>query len=215
MFDFSKLAKFKLQKGSHRFPFKNGGLCVNEAAVVAAGLEYRAISTANDCPPCFSYVIATYALYLNDGMPYRERNQLLKPFILRLAGTNDEPEIEQRRVEHICSETLRRILEPVCSNPVHQDFINWRKADKKIEMGWVPSCTFSSIIEASSIKSAEDAAYASFAVAHTSRGVERQKIFTIVTEILEGAIMLGKHQALDDLCIVNERIERAKCQVAA
>jgi len=52
--------------------------------------------------------------------------------------------------------------------------------------------------------------YAAYAAA------ERRIIFTMATEILAGAIALGKHQTLDDIALVNERIEKAKrCKIAA
>lgn len=66
---FENILKWRLLSGSHKFPGPDGGTCVNEAAIVAAGLEYRADRRAEDCPPCFSRVIAGFAIELNESMP--------------------------------------------------------------------------------------------------------------------------------------------------
>jgi hypothetical protein len=42
-FDFQQLANFSLARGSHKQPSKGGNICVNEAAVIAAGFQYREI----------------------------------------------------------------------------------------------------------------------------------------------------------------------------
>ncbi len=51
---FDPILNWRLLPGSHAFPGPDGGTCINEAAVVAAGLPYRAIRSSADCPPCFS-----------------------------------------------------------------------------------------------------------------------------------------------------------------
>ena len=45
-FDFQQLANFRLARGSHKQPNKGGNICVNEAAVIAAGFQYREIRDA-------------------------------------------------------------------------------------------------------------------------------------------------------------------------
>jgi hypothetical protein len=52
--DFATILNWRLLAGSHPFPGPDGGTCINEAAIVAAGLPYRAIRSSADCPPCFS-----------------------------------------------------------------------------------------------------------------------------------------------------------------
>ena len=42
-FDFQQFANFRLARGSHKQPNKGGNICVNEAAVIAAGFQYREI----------------------------------------------------------------------------------------------------------------------------------------------------------------------------
>ena len=114
MFDFAKLAKFNLAKGSHEQPNENGDICINEAAIIAAGFEYKAVGSWKDCPPCFSKVIAQYAINLNDRMPDDLRNELLKPFVIQLSGTADTKEVELARVNYLVMETVRRINAYAC-----------------------------------------------------------------------------------------------------
>ncbi|TNC07566.1 hypothetical protein FF100_31845 [Methylobacterium terricola] len=109
---FDTLLNWRLLPGSHAFPGPDGGTCINEAAIVAAGLPYRAIRSSADCPPCFSGPLATYALGLNDAMPDAERPRLMA-FVLRLAGSADAPGIEAARTAHLVLQGVRRLLPPV------------------------------------------------------------------------------------------------------
>src|SRR5205085_3377441 len=90
-FDSQQLANFRLARGSHKQPNKGGNICVNEAAVIAAGFQYREIRDVSCLPDCFSRPVSEYAIYLNDFMMHRVRNELLVPFITRLPGTSDAP----------------------------------------------------------------------------------------------------------------------------
>ncbi|MGT2484943.1 hypothetical protein ACU4GA_00405 [Methylobacterium oryzae CBMB20] len=112
--DFATILNWRLLAGSHPFPGPDGGTCINEAAIVAAGLPYRAIRSSADCPPCFSRPVAAYALGLNDAMPDEARPQLMA-FVLRLSGSADTPEIEVARTRHLALESVRRILAPLCA----------------------------------------------------------------------------------------------------
>ena len=85
-FDFQQLANFRLARGSHKQPNKGGNICVNEAAVIAAGFQYREIRDVSCLPDCFSRPVSEYAIYLNDFMMHRVRNELLVPFITGLPG---------------------------------------------------------------------------------------------------------------------------------
>src|ERR1700674_876658 len=96
-FDFQQLANFRLARGSHKQPNKGGNICVNEAAMIAAGFQYREIRDVSCLPDCFSRPVSEYAIYLNDFMMHRVRNELLVPFITRLPGTSDAPWIEEER----------------------------------------------------------------------------------------------------------------------
>ena len=109
-FDFQQLANFRLARGSHKQPNKGGNICVNEAAVIAAGFQYREIRDVSCLPDCFSRPLSEYAIYLNDFMMHRVRNELLAPFVTRLPGTSDAPWIEEQRARLIVVETVRRIV---------------------------------------------------------------------------------------------------------
>jgi hypothetical protein len=100
MNEFDHILNWKLLEGSHEFPGPDGGTCINEAAIVAAGFPYRAVENVEDMPPCFSRVISLYALTLNDLMPKDQRQRLI-PYVMRLAGTADTPKIEVRRAEYL------------------------------------------------------------------------------------------------------------------
>jgi hypothetical protein len=54
MDSFDHILNWKLKEGSHQFPGKDGGTCINEAAMVAAGFEYRPVRRVEDMPTCFS-----------------------------------------------------------------------------------------------------------------------------------------------------------------
>lgn len=112
--DFEAILNWRLLAGSHPFPGPDGGTCINEAAIVAAGLPYRTIRSSADCPPCFSRPIAAYALGLNDAMPDEARPQLMA-FVLRLSGSADSPEIEAARTRLLALESIRRVLAPLCT----------------------------------------------------------------------------------------------------
>jgi hypothetical protein len=55
---FDHILNWTLKQGSHVFPGKDGGTCINEAAVVAAGFPYRPVRTVDDMPGCFSRLSA-------------------------------------------------------------------------------------------------------------------------------------------------------------
>ena len=109
MYDIHRLGKIKLAKGGHNETNADGEVCVNEAAILAAGFDHRKVRQACDCPPCFSRVIAQYAIILNDRMPDDLRNELLTPFILRLAGTADRSAVELKRLTFIVLQSMRKM----------------------------------------------------------------------------------------------------------
>lgn len=105
MTSFDHILNWNLKKGSHEFPGPDGGTCINEAAIVAAGFPYRRVTTSLNMPSCFSGVISEFALMLNDRMPDRQRQRLL-PFVVRLAGTADTAEVERRRGEFLAMQAV-------------------------------------------------------------------------------------------------------------
>lgn len=110
MEDFNKLLNWKLKVGSHEFPGPDGGTCINEAALVVAGFPYKAIERVSDLPTCFSAPISAYALDLNDLMADGWRQELLMPFVVRLAATADNRQVETARAETICVAVVSKIL---------------------------------------------------------------------------------------------------------
>jgi hypothetical protein len=90
------------------------GLCLVETAIVVAGFPYRQVGAARNCPECFSRPITEFAIRLNDGMPDDLRQELLVPFIGRLAGSADQASVETARCEFIVFETHRRIASRMC-----------------------------------------------------------------------------------------------------
>ena len=96
---FDHILNWKLKAGSHQFPGTDGGTCINEAALVAAGFEYRPIRSVDQMPSCFSRPICRLAMRLNDRAGDDER-QLLLPFVTRLACADSE-EVERKRAAYI------------------------------------------------------------------------------------------------------------------
>ena len=98
-FDFGRLLNWRILRGSHEFPGPDGGTCVNEAAIVAAGYPYTPVRRIDDCPASFSRPLALYAMCLNEiVLDDTLRQELLLPFVARLAGAADTPEVELQRV---------------------------------------------------------------------------------------------------------------------
>jgi hypothetical protein len=110
-FDFERMLHWKILRGSHEFPGPDGGTCVNEAAIVASGYPYRPVRRIEDCPASFSRPLALYAMCLNEiVLSDTLRQELLMPFVTRLAGSADQPEIEMARVALIVQKTVATIL---------------------------------------------------------------------------------------------------------
>jgi hypothetical protein len=110
-FDFTHMLNWKILRGSHEFPGPDGGTCINEAAIIAAGYPYRPVRRIDDCPPSFSRPLALYAMCLNEivlGDDFRQ--ELLLPFVSRLAGSADSLEVEMARVGLIIQRTVATIL---------------------------------------------------------------------------------------------------------
>src|SRR6478672_5322335 len=109
---FQRMLEWKLLRGSHEFPGPDGGTCVNEAAVVAAGYPYRPIYRVRDLPASFSRPIALFALCLNDTLEDELRQELLVPFVTRLAGSADVTKIEMERAELVLRRIVAEIVAP-------------------------------------------------------------------------------------------------------
>ena len=110
MQSFDHLLNWKLKRGSHAFPGQDGGTCINEAAIVAAGFPYRPVNSVADMPECFSRPICALAMQLNDEASDEERQYLL-PFVTRLACA-DTAEVEMERETYIASRLRWRLPFP-------------------------------------------------------------------------------------------------------
>ncbi len=96
---FSHILNWKLKAGSHPFPGVSGGTCINEAALVAAGFEYKPIKSVEEMPECFSRPICRFAMLLNDHASDEDRQRLL-PYVTKLSCA-DTRNIERARATYI------------------------------------------------------------------------------------------------------------------
>jgi hypothetical protein len=110
--DFQRMLDWKLLRGSHEFPGPDGGTCINEAAIVAAGYPYRAVYCVKDLPASFSRPISMLALCLNDTLDDDLRQELLVPFVTRLGGSADTSKVEMARAEQVLQLTVADLLAP-------------------------------------------------------------------------------------------------------
>jgi hypothetical protein len=55
---FDHILNRKLLRGSHDLPGKDGGTCINEAAIIAAGFEYRALRVQRHAELLFALNLA-------------------------------------------------------------------------------------------------------------------------------------------------------------
>jgi len=96
---FDHLLNWQLKRGSHPFPGPDGGTCINEAALVAAGYKYKIICLVEQMPRGFSRPICRFAMRLNDMASDEERQRLLA-YVTRLACA-DTREVEHQRAAFI------------------------------------------------------------------------------------------------------------------
>lgn len=204
MTDISKLhdlLDWKLLAGSHKWPGPDGGTCINEAAIVAAGLKYKAVSSEKDCPPCFSPVISAYLIKLNDGLPALERQKLMR-FVLRLSGSADTANVEQHRLDYIVVETMRRI---VASAMRAIDLPEW---DAKCQAVTTPSQA--AVLAAEAAEAARAARSTGAAGAAWAAGAAEAAIVDDCIAIVEGALAIGKQADPIECAVAAERMEKAK-----
>ncbi len=107
MESFDTILNWKLKRGSHTFPGSDGGTCINEAAIVAAGFPYQPVRSVENMPECFSRPICHLAMLLNDEADDEQRQHLL-PFVARLACA-DTAEVEREREVYIATRLRYRL----------------------------------------------------------------------------------------------------------
>lgn len=214
---FETIQNWRLLRGSHQYPGPDGGTCISEAAIVAAGFAYRAVHGSGDCPPCFSPVIASYAIRLNDAMSDDLRQHLLIPFVTRFAGTADTPKKEIERARYIAIQTVKRImpnglrLEGGETHPLQCELID------EVNAAPITAARFA-IWAAEAAKTTAEAADAAYVAADAAadyaaafdRVVAGTAIFPIATAILDEAIKLGNQAQPIELARVVSRMEAIK-----
>lgn len=231
---FDKILNWKLLKGSHKFPGPDGGTCINEAAIVAAGFEYREVNMVEDCPPCFSRPIAAYAIRLNDDMPDEIRSKLLMPFVLRMAGTADEGKAEAQRYEFMFLQTFKKIVLPALEHdrkifyPVekYESVRTTHDVMDALQEIYKLSCikmmrpdhlmenVFSALSDGFRSRSYGGRACAALAaipnmVSGMSDWRRDYNPFIAATKILDGAIKMGRNSDID-LLVAGARMEKVK-----
>ncbi|MCE4224479.1 hypothetical protein HCU64_12010 [Methylobacterium sp. C25] len=229
---FDHILNWRLLAGSHAFPGPDGGTCINEAAVVAAGLPYKAIKATEDCPPCFSRPLAAYALGLNDAMPDAERPRLMA-FVLRLSGSADSEAVEAERTEFLALESVRRILPPLldraglpalaarCENAIGgaEAMAAARSAESQGAVlaqaashrrAWLDGARLSAVSRTATaaVKAFGDARCA----AEVAEGAApfAEGIWPIAVAILDEALVIGRQAPEIDLLRARERLDAAR-----
>jgi hypothetical protein len=218
---FNNVLNWKLLPGSHKFPGEDGGTCITEAAIVAAGFGYRTIRSAADCPPCFSRVVVRYAIAMNDVFPDKYRQELLLPFVMRLAGTADTPDIEGDRQDHITLQTLKRILPFSLMDYLVEDAQKLLGAVSSMEEFYDSVVGSRQYVLKSDIKQSarlllcprlDEVSCEAQAIAFTkyvAKMRERPEVYTIAASILDEIIRLGKNSDIN-FAIASTRLEKQR-----
>ena len=193
---FDPLLNWRLLVGSHRFPGPDGGTCVNEAAVIAAGFPYRSVVSWHDCPPCFSPPISHFALSLNDYMPDKLRHLLL-PFVTRLAGTAGPVHIEMQRAYHLLDQVYKRLIKPWMPQSLHHMALGQTDRARHIAEDHIPPQIYDAITNSHHAYILVAHAYGhSLELLHrlgSDHKAEERIFFNTTCAILSEAIDLGPH----------------------
>ncbi|WP_243214534.1 MULTISPECIES: hypothetical protein [Methylobacterium] len=233
---FEQILNWRLLAGSHDFPGPDGGTCINEAAIVAAGLPYRAIRASADCPPCFSPPLTAYALGLNDAMPDAERPRLMT-FVLRLSGSADAPAVEAERIAFLALASVRRLLPPLldraglpalaaaCDGAADVEgalaaarAAAWQGGARAQEAsqrgGWAQGARASAVARAATaaVKAFADARCA----AEVAEGVAPfvPEAWACAVAILDEALGIGRRAAPLEIALVQRRLDAARAEPA-
>jgi hypothetical protein len=227
--EFEHILNWRLLHGTHAFPGRDGGTCINEAAIVAAGFKYRSVVGVGDMPPCFSPVIAEFALSLNDEMPDDQRQRLL-PFVTRLAGTADEPGVELRRDEYLALEACRRFLSRALDAAGLPDHASRCRAVRTLNgaqsavyaaaramgdataeaVSTVWAATDAAVWAAVAARAEARAASVAAMAARAAWGGGDAAAWDDAIAMLEGVLAIGRQAEPLDAVLVAERLERAK-----
>lgn len=103
---------FRLDPGDHSLD-ESGYLCVNEAAIVAAGLEFNSVQETDDLPRCFSQVLGGFLLEVNDAAGSRAvRHQILESYVRRMYASRGTAAQERLRLVVFAKALAARLLLP-------------------------------------------------------------------------------------------------------
>jgi len=211
---------WQLKHGSHDFPGPDGGTCINEAALVVAGLAYREVTSVEDLPEFFCPVISQFCLTLNDAMPEGETLNRLRPFAARLAGSGDGRRTADRRALYLASRAAGEIV-PLAINAVQPEAAN------RLRNACSPEALFAELEELQQIPLPDDALQA---VGAAHRALDRAlktrgaiytaelaaicavraaavdgRAWDLAIDILEGVLSIGKQADPIDADMVTQR----------
>jgi len=221
--------QYILLEGAHHSPASDGGMCVNEAAIIAAGLKHRAVYTAGDCPKSFSRVIARYTIALNDAMSDALRQELLMPFVMRIAGSADTKSVEAQRRDFITIQTVRRILPLACRegfSRMGEPIASFCQGVKTIEqaragmrmMRYIAKVEFwTALKRAAAFWAPVTGASVAWICVYAFKDddILRRRVFEIATEILDGALQIGNQAPARKMIKRAERIGAVMMKMAA
>lgn len=123
-----EMLNWKLLSGSHKFPGPDGGTCINEAAIVAAGFEYKRILSPHDLPECFCKTLGGLLIRLNDSLDDKNRQQLIK-YIPILPGSKVFFAINSRYTMEINRMVKTKAFEYLINLEINED------------LSTIPSCS--------------------------------------------------------------------------
>lgn len=228
---------WRLLGGSHEFPGPDGGTCINEAAIIARGFEYRAVESEKDFPPCFSKLIGVFALKLNDDLSDISDlllNEYMTPFVVKLAGTTDSIVNERKRARYMLEQVASFIYknsfdgqdlsddlegaEPEQVDAIVKDFVRKRDIKNPIKTAKyrVPDRLTRAYKTVGKTKKENLVTFADLAVAELSSALSDNDggvaLAKAGTAILEGMIMMGKHAKRADWKNIKKRLDAYKAQ---
>jgi hypothetical protein len=196
--DWNKILNWELKSGSHEFPGPSGGTCINEAAVVAAGFAYRSVGGPDDLPTCFSPVISEFALQLNDGMPDDLRQELMLPFVVRLAGTASTDSVEVKRAVLLANGVINMLhtIRPILRNEFSETWLLGRLRIISMDMEFLSVQDVQNMREAATVLAGcAGMAVVDIAGVAYHLGVS-DTFWRQAVVLLEEAIMAGRHDQI-------------------
>ncbi len=231
--EFQRMLEWRLLRGSHQFPGPDGGTCINEAAIVAAGHRYRAVYSIKDLPEDFSKPIAMLALCINDTVRDELRQELLLPFVMRFAGSADTLKIELMRAQHILDRALSDILIPALVEAgalsAAERFRSVRSPADLVKLtirlhrserqglSRAMTSAFDHLAHAGAQLHSSEASEAAFCIFLAIREIASRRedaaadaIYRRTADILKTALAIGNQAELDHVAVVGSRMAAAK-----